>query len=105
MLAQLIAALWSLGVRTRQCCQHNELADSAEISFPSTSDMTGFVAAIFPVGDDQADELLSRIRDWDVHDPASSPLRAGWRWVVAPSGPTQAGTLLVWFSSHPLTFR
>ena len=70
MLAPVIAALWPLGVRTRQCCQYNELADSAEISFPTASDMTAFVAALFPAGDDQTDELQSRIRDWDVHDPA-----------------------------------
>ena len=84
MLAPVIAALWTLGVRTRQCCQYNELADSAEISFPTASDMTAFVAALFPAGDDQTDELQSRIRDRDVHDPAPSPLRAGWRWVIAP---------------------
>jgi hypothetical protein len=83
-LAPAIAALWKLGVATRQCCQYNELSDSAEISFPTTSDMAAFVGAVFPVGYDESDEMQDRISDWEVHDPASSRLRLGWRWIVAP---------------------
>lgn len=83
-LAPVILALWALGVATRQCCQYDEFSDSAEISFPTTSDMNAFVELIFPGGYDETDELQARIRDWDVYDPASNTRRMGWRWAVAP---------------------
>lgn len=83
-LAPAISALWELGIATRQCCQYNEFSDSAEISFPTASDLAAFVGAVFPAGDDESDEMLDRISDWEVHDPASNRLRLGWRWIVAP---------------------
>lgn len=83
-LAPAIAALWSLGIATRQCCQYSEFSDSTEISFPTASDMAAFVSAVFPEGHDESDEMLDRISDWEVHDPAASRLRMGWRWIVAP---------------------
>lgn len=83
-LAPVIASLWRLGINTRQCCQYSPLSDSAEISFPTSSDMAVFVGALFPVGYDDGDELQSRISEWEVCDPTSSSLRLGWRWIVAP---------------------
>lgn len=83
-LAPAISALWQLGIATRQCCQYNELADSAEISFPTVTEMSAFVGAVFPDGFHESDEMQNRISDWAVYDPAASPLRMGWRWIVAP---------------------
>lgn len=83
-LAPVITELWALGVATRQCCQYDEFSDSAEISFPTASDMTAFVDAIFLGGYDETDEMQARIRDWEVYDPAPSTRRTGWRWTVAP---------------------
>lgn len=83
-LAPVISALWKLGISTRQCCQYSELSDSAEISFPTASDMAAFVGAVFPAGYDESDEMQARISDWEVYDPTSSPRRMGWRWIVAP---------------------
>lgn len=83
-LAPAISALWELGVSTRQCCQYNQLSDSAEVSFPTASDMAAFVDAVFPAGYDDSDEMQTRISDWEVYDPTPSPQRMGWRWFVSP---------------------
>ena len=83
-MAPVIAALWKRGIRTRQCCQYNELTDSAEISFPTASETAAFVGALFPLGYDGSDEMRTRISDWEVYDPAASLLRMGWRWILAP---------------------
>jgi hypothetical protein len=83
-LVGIIAAAWRLGVRTVQCCQHEEESDSAWIQFLALADASRFLAAIFGSNPDEGDDLLDRQRDWEIASPEPSRARLGWRWKVAP---------------------
>lgn len=88
-LAPLIEVLWLLGITTQQCCQHDPLSDSAEISFPTSAHAARFVHAVFLIVDER-DSMQTRLRDWEVLDPCPSSARDGWRWVAVPE-PTDDG--------------
>jgi hypothetical protein len=84
-LAGIITAAWQLGIRTVQCCQHEQECDSAWIQFERITDASRFLAALFADSPDDRDDLFDRQRDWEVASPEPSRSRLCWRWKVAPA--------------------
>jgi hypothetical protein len=80
-LAELVAALWSLGIETAQCCQEWK-PGYAWVAFLDVEDLRDFMAV---VADESDEDTWGRLATHTIASPDSTPEEPGhWRYRLLP---------------------